>query len=324
MKTIVTLTMNPALNMFLEVPRVVAGRKLRCETPVYGAGGGGISVSRAIRRLGGTSTAIFPAGGATGDLLIDLLRRETIPVNAVHVTEPTRQDVSVLERATGNDFRFFVPGPDLAANEWEQCLRAVRSLDPVPDIVVASGTLPPCVPVDFYGRVAAIARDIGFKLIVDTSGEPLRYAAAEGTYLLKPNVAEVALITGGAISQTIIEAAARAIVATFRAHAVVISAGPAGAMLVDGRGLRRIAAPVVPVASKAGAGDSMVAGIAVALARGWDLDNAVEFGVAAGSAAVMATGHQLCRREDAEMLFERMRGDSPAVPDANLTAAVTL
>ena len=78
-------------------------------------------------------------------------------------------------------------------------------------------------------------------------------------------------------------------------------------MLVDARGVRRIAAPIVPIASRVGAGDSMVAGIALSLARGWDIDDAVDFGVAAGSAAVLAAGHQLCRREDAEMLFERMR-----------------
>lgn len=307
MKTIVTLTMNPAIDMFLEVGRMNPGRKLRCPAPIYIPGGGGINVSRAIRRLGCASVAMFPSGGAPGALLRTMLEREDIPVHAIDIADPTREDVMITERATGHDFRFVVPGPELAMDEWRKCLDALRAWLPKPDIVVASGSLPPSVPVDFYGRIAAIAHDAGFKLIVDTSGEPLRHAAAPGTYILKPNVAELSVIAGGGVTQGVVEGAARSIVAAGRAQAVVVSIGPAGAMLVDACGMRRIPAPIVPIANRVGAGDSMVAGIAVALARGWDLDDAVQFGVAAGSAAVMAPGHQLCRRDETEMLFEQMR-----------------
>jgi 6-phosphofructokinase 2 len=313
MKTIVTLTMNPAVDMFLEVPRLLSDRKLRCETPLFGPGGGGINVSRAIHRLGGVSTAIFPAGGSTGDRLVTMLVREDIPSNVIRVKQPTREDVNVTERATGNEYRLVVPGAELSHEEWEHCLKALRSIAPVPDIVVASGSLPRSVPADFYGRIAAMAKELGFLLIVDTSGEPLRYAAAEGTFLLKPNLAELASITGGAISSSILEGAARSIVAAGRAKAVVVSMGAGGAMFADQRGLRRLPAPVVPIANRVGAGDSMVAGIALSLARNWSLDDAVQFGIAAGSAAVMAAGHLLCRREDTEMLFERMRVAAEAV-----------
>ncbi len=312
MKTIVTLTMSPSVEMFLEVPRMTPGRKLRCPAPIYGPDGGGINVSRAIRRLGGSSVAIFPAGGATGDLLVTMLHREQISTNVVRIGEATPEGVNVTERATGHDYRFAVPGPDLTPDEWQQCLRALRDHQPAPDIVVASGSLPPSLPVDFYGRVAAIAQECGFRLIVDTTGEPLRHAATRGTYLLKPNVGELSLIAGGAISETVVEGAARSIVAAGRAQVVVVSLGAAGAMLVDARGLERIPAPIVPLASRAGAGDSMVAGIALALARGWDIDDSVQFGVAAGSAAVIAPGHQLCRRDETEMLFEQMRSQVPS------------
>jgi len=305
--------MNPAVDRFLEVARISPGRKMHCPAPIYLPGGGGITVSRAIRRLGGSSTAIFPAGGAPGALLATMLQREEIPVNAIRIADSTRENVNVVERSTGHDLRFVVPGPEIAMDEWRRCLDALRGHQPAPDFVVASGSLPPSVPVDFYGRVAAIAREKGFRLIIDTSGEPLRHAATEGTYLLKPNVAELSVIAGGAISEMVVEGAARSIVAAGRAEVVVVSTGAAGAMLVDARGLRRVAAPIVPIANRAGAGDSMVAGIAVALARGWDIDDAVQFGVAAGSAAVIAPGHQLCRRDETEMLFEQMRANaSPA------------
>ncbi|HSP33859.1 MAG TPA: 1-phosphofructokinase family hexose kinase [Thermoanaerobaculia bacterium] len=307
MKTIVTLTMNPAIEMFLETGRMSPGHKLHCPAPIYVPAGGGITVSRAIRRLGGTSVAIFPAGGAAGEMLATMLLREQIPAEIIRIRDTTRQDVNIVERATGFEYRFAVPGPELALEEWEQCLDALRHRSPAAEIVVASGSLPPSVPVDFYGRVAAVARDCGFRLIVDTSGEPLRHAAAPGTYILKPNVSELSIIAGGSVSQTIVEAAARSIVSNGGAEAVVVSIGAAGAMIVDRRGLRRVNAPIVPIASRSGAGDSMVAGIAVALARGWDLDDAVQFGVAAGSSAVSSPGVQVCRRDETEMLFEQMR-----------------
>lgn len=298
--------MNPAIDMFLETPRLVPDRRLPSVPPAYGPGGGGISVSRAIARLGGTSTALFPAGGRIGEFLNSLMQRESIPVSLVPIDGETRQNVNIRERTTGNEYRLVVPGAELAREEWEQCLRALESIHPEPDYVVASGSLPPGPPVDFYARVAALAVRKGFRLIVDTAGEPLRHAATAGTYLLKPNLGELAVLSGGVLTETLIEGAARSIVAADRAKVVVVSAGSGGALLVDANGVERFASPIVPIVSRIGAGDSMVAGIVVALARGWAVEDAVEFGVAAGAAAVMTAGHELCRREDAEMLFERM------------------
>src|SRR6476469_454113 len=140
MKTIVTFTINPAVDVFLEVPRVVPGHKLRCLAPLHEAGGGGVNVSRAIRRLGGESVALFPAGCSPGDRLVTMLEREESPSNVVRIGNPTREDVNVVERATGFEYRFVVPGPELADDEWRHCLRALQSLDPPPDIVVASGS----------------------------------------------------------------------------------------------------------------------------------------------------------------------------------------
>src|SRR5690348_709509 len=118
MSTIVTLTMNPALDVFLEVPRVEPELKMRTSRPIYRAGGGGINVSRAIRHLGGRSIALFPAGGATGDMIVTLLRRESIEVDFIRIAEPTREDINVTERSTGREYRFIVPGPELGIDDW--------------------------------------------------------------------------------------------------------------------------------------------------------------------------------------------------------------
>jgi 6-phosphofructokinase 2 len=314
MTRILTVTLNPALDLFLEVTNLVPDRKMRCPSPLYLPGGGGVNVSRAIRRLGGESTALFSAGGASGDMLTTLLQRESIATDSIRIAEPTRENVNVLDRGTGKEYRFIVPGPHLGSDEWTHCLKAIGSISPMPDYVVASGALPPGAPVDFYGQMASLAKARGFRLLIDTSGEPLRHAAAEGTFLLKPNVSEMASISdrSGPLSATLLEGAARAIVETGRSKVVVISAGAAGAILVDAAGVRRIAAPVVPIVSRVGAGDSMMAGIVLALSRGSDIDDAVAYGVAAGTAAVMAPGHQLCRREDTEALVAAMKALTPA------------
>jgi 6-phosphofructokinase 2 len=307
MSTIVTLTMNPALDVFLEVPRLEPEIKMRASRPIYRPGGGGINVSRAIRHLGGRSIALFPAGGATGDMIVTLLRRESIDVDFIPIAEPTREDVNVTERSSGHEYRFVVPGPQLGIDEWQRCLRAVQTFRPKPDYVIASGSLPPGVPVDFFGRLAAIAREIGFRLIVDSSGEPLRHAAMRGTFIVKPNVKELVAMTGiASLEPARIGAAAAQLVEQSGVEAVIVSMGASGAVFADRNEVRRIAAPAVPVLSHIGAGDSMVAGIVVALARGERLENAVRYGVAAGTAAVTTAGHHLCSAADTDRLYTEM------------------
>jgi 6-phosphofructokinase 2 len=308
MPAILTLTMNPALDVFLETPRLKPNGKLRCAKPIYLPGGGGINVSRAIHRLGGNSIALFPAGGAVGNRLIELLAREAIAMNAVRIAEETRENVNVIEAETGIEYRFIVPGPQLGIEEWKQLLAALRAVKPRPDYVVASGTLPPGAPVDFYNRLSTLCDHLGVRLIVDTSGEALRYAGGRGTFLMKPNVGE--LMTAASddeSSDAAVAKAAQSFVDGGRCEVVVVSAGSGGAIVADRHGTRRIAAPVIPIGSRVGAGDSMVAGIVVALANGSSLDDAVMFGVAAGSAAVMRRGHELCRLDDTMRLFNEMR-----------------
>ena len=259
MKTsIVTLTMNPAIDLFLEVDHVAPFQRLRARKPRTMAGGGGINVSRAIRRLGGESIAVFPAGGASGELLKTLLHRESIAIDPIECEEPVRENVIVLDAATRDEFQFIVPGPKIGIDEWKHCLRAIGSITPAPEYVVASGSLPPGVPVDFYRRLAGLARERGFRLIVDSSGEPLRHLGP-GTFLLKMNAMD--------------NDAAR------RAEHVVVPTG-SGATLIDQSGVRHFDAPAVNVASRIDAGDTMVAGIVIALSRGWAIDDAVQYGLA--------------------------------------------
>jgi 6-phosphofructokinase 2 len=307
MKNIITLTMNPAIDKSSSVDHVVAERKLYCTAPLFEPGGGGINVSRAIKKLGGESRALFPSGGPSGDTLQLLLNQEGITHRPVPVKEWSRENLIVLEQSTGVQYRFGMPGPELRDEEWQRCLEELFSASPGPDYVVASGSLPPGVPQDFYARIARLGKEHGARVVIDTSGEPLRLALREGVYLIKPNIREFRdLVGSGSEEEANIRAMAKKVVQDGMCEVITISLGAAGVLMVSEAGIERLQPPTVPIISKVGAGDSMVAGMVLSLSRGNSVRDAVRFGVAAGTAAVMTPGSELCRREDVERLYEQM------------------
>jgi 6-phosphofructokinase 2 len=307
MERIMTLTMNPAIDKSTGVDNVVAERKLRCQPPRFEPGGGGINVSRAMAKLGGTSLILYPAGGPPGTMLEHLLDQEGLDHQKIPIEGWTRENLTVYEETSGQQFRFGMPGPEVRTSEWEGCLQALTEASPAPSYIVVSGSLPPGVPGDFYGRVAAISRRVGAKLIVDTSEAALALAVQEGVFLIKPNLRELDHLAGKEIEgETEQEEVARDLVERGRSEVVVVSLGAAGALMVTGEGSQRLRAPTVPIKSKVGAGDSMVAGMVLGLAQGRSLEDVVRLGVAAGAAAVMTPGTELCRREDVEHLYKAM------------------
>lgn len=307
METIITLTMNPAIDKSASVAQVIVERKLYCNSPRFEPGGGGINVSRAIHKLGGASTAIFPCGGAAGEHLLALLQQEGLACLAIPVDGWTRENLVVLEESSGLQFRFGMPGSPLADKEWRNCLDALASAGNKPAYIVASGSLPPGVPEDFYARVARIGKGLGARVIVDTSGVPLRLALEEGVYLIKPNLRELGELVGRElVGETGRREIAMEMVGSGQCAVVALSLGAGGVLLASADGCERLQAPLVPIKSKVGAGDSMVAGMVLSLARGNGVREAVRFGIAAGAAAVMTPGSELCHREDAERLYGEM------------------
>jgi 6-phosphofructokinase 2 len=240
-------------------------------------------------------------------MLSDLLDREGLQHRAMSIAGVTRENFTVLENSSGQQYRFGMPGPTLQEAEWRRCLEEISPLLPQVDYLVASGRLPPGVPPNFYGQLAKLAREHNTRLIVDTSGEALRLAVEEGVFLIKPNVREFAELTGRErVDEQEEENLARELVLSNKSEAVVVSLGAAGVLVASAEGTERIRAPLVPIISKVGAGDSTVAGMVLALARGRSWREAVRFGVAAGAAAVMTPGTELCRREDVERLYEQL------------------
>jgi 6-phosphofructokinase 2 len=305
-----TITMNPAVDKSSAVNNVVAERKLRCEPPRYEPGGGGINVSRAIAKLGGESLAFYLAGGAAGQMMDNLLQGEGILYESVPVRSRTRENLIIYENSTGQQYRFGMPGPEIHQEECEGVLERLGGCEPKPAFVVASGSLPPGVPVDFYARIAGVVRESGAKLVVDTSGEALARAVEAGVFLIKPNIREMESLAGKSLeNEAEQEEWATKIVRQGGSEIVLISLGAAGALATWKDGWERVRAPTVPIKSKVGAGDSTVAGVVLGLARGLSVLDAIRFGVAAGAAAVMTPGTELCRREDTEDLYKRISAE---------------
>ena len=301
---IVTLTMNPAIDVSASVDYVTPDHKLRCEAPTYEPGGGGINVARAVRKLGGDALAIFPGGGPAGALLSSLLDADGVRHRTIPVAGWTRENTNITERVTRRQFRFVMPGPTLDEREWQLILDQLGALDPVPRYLVASGSLPPGVPADFYARLARRVRPRGVALILDASGEPLRQAMAEGVDVLKPSLREFEELTGEeGCDETRLPTVARRLIDDRRCNVLILSLGARGVFWMSASERGRLVAPAVPVKSTVGAGDSMVAGVVLSLARGHTIGEAIRFGVAAGAASVMNPGTQLCRVEDVERLY---------------------
>ena len=305
---IITLTVNPAVDKSTKFSGIVAEQKIRCESPQYDAGGGGINVSKAIARLGGKSLALFTAGGPSGDLLQSLVKAENIDYQAITTKNWTRENFIAVDVMTNAQYRFGMPGAEILPEEVNEILHQIEVQKP--DFLVASGSLSTGLGDDFYEKVAAISRKIGSKLVIDTSGEALNRAVDEGVYLLKPNMGELAKLVGASsLEIDEVDDAAREIIAKGGCEIVVISLGPQGAVLVTRDICEHIPAPSVLKKSTVGAGDSMVGGMVWALSAGKSLPEMIRWGVACGSAATMNEGTQLFKKTDAERLFAWLQKD---------------
>ena len=308
MSDIVTITINPAVDIFVSTARVEPTRKMRTSAPKRDPGGGGINVARVAFRLGGKVTAIYPASGAIGRLLTRLLEREGIDSIVTPSHAETRENFTAYEDDSGEQFRFVLPGSPLHRAEWEAVLHEIENIKTKPKFIVASGSVPPGVPSDFFAKVAAMAKKNGAKALVDTSGAALKAAIGEGVYLVKPNLNELSDLCGRALDTDAARiTACRDMIKAGEAEAVALTLGADGALLVTREAVWRAQPMTIEAVSTVGAGDSFLGGMVAALAQGETLEDAFRVAVAAGFAAVMRPGTELCHKEDVERLMPRVR-----------------
>src|SRR6185437_3104563 len=242
MTNVITVTINPAVDVLMSVDRIVHTHKMRCALARRDPGGGGINVARVLKRLGSEVIAVYPIGGLLGTLLRRLVDDEGVPCLTIGVSEETREDITVLERTTELQYRFIQPGPKLTEQEWQACLEAVISLyrrdisapqDRRARFVVASGSLPPGVPDDFYSQIASAAQRAEARMVVDASGLSLKRALEAGVDLVKPSLSEFRELIGNPMNnETDCVGACRGLIDDGRVEMVALTLGDQGALLV--------------------------------------------------------------------------------------------
>ncbi|WP_374668748.1 1-phosphofructokinase family hexose kinase [Ramlibacter sp.] len=305
MARIVTLTLNPAVDVSTTTEHVEPEHKLRCTQVQRHPGGGGINVARVAHRLGASVLAVYPAGGLSGTVLGQLLDAEGVPHAALPIAGDTRESFHVHENAHARDWRFVLPGPTLAPAEWQACLR--EALDPCEDLLVLSGSLPPGVPMDFYAQAARAATAAGRRCVLDASGEALAAGLAAPVFLVKPSLRELAELTGHPLPDPASRLqACRALVARGATQWVALSLGAEGAMLVGADQAWFAQALTGPVASTIGAGDSLVGGLVAGIAAGATASDAFRLGMAASAAAVRTRGTALGDAAEAKQLAQEV------------------
>lgn len=306
---IVTLTLNPALDVSTTTERVVSEHKLRCGPTRLDPGGGGVNVSRTVDRLGGRTVAVVALGGPTGELYRRLLDDDGVTVRTVPIAGTTRESFTVRETTSGEQFRFVLQGPQLSEPEWRACLAAAEHAAEPGGYLIASGSLPPGVPDDVYAQMAARCRERGIRFVADASGPALRAVLDEGAYLVTPSRRELEEYLGAQLPDTASQVrAARELVDRGAAELVALTLGASGAVLATADGVEHV--PTVPTAevhTTVGAGDCFLGAFVLRLAQGADPGRALRAGVAAGTAATLAEGTGLGSRDDVER-FEAALG----------------
>jgi 6-phosphofructokinase 2 len=302
---LITLTLNPALDIACYADVVQHTHKIRTGGDHIDPGGGGVNVARVIHELGGDTLAVMMAGGITGSLIEEMLDEVGVPRRTIPIRNSSRICFTVLERSTGLEYRFVPPGPDVNEHDWQEMLSVLEATQG--DWLIASGSLEHGMPEDIYARVARAALKRGQRFVLDTSGPALRAALGSGIELIKPSLGELELLTGRALPDPKEqEAEALALVRAGAARLVAVTLGEQGAFVASAEGVIRLAALPCDVHSAVGAGDSFTAAMVLALGRGDSLQDALAWGVSAGTAAVVCAGTARVRKVDVEMQYRRL------------------
>jgi 6-phosphofructokinase 2 len=306
MTDILTITLNPALDVLTSIDKVSDTHKMRCGAVIKHPGGGGVNVARVLHRLGANCVAAYLTGGVTGERHHKLMSAEKVRCHVIPIAEETRESFSAHETSSGNDFRFVLPGPNISAAEYEALFHYVAQHMPKKFLVI-SGGLAPGVPDNFYARLASLAKQHGVRVVLDTNGPALAETLKVGVYLFKPSLRELRDLTGQDLPDEKAQvAAAQQLIDSGQAEIVAVSLGADGAIVVSATEHWKARSIQVDVQTTIGAGDSFVGGMVWSLARGDSLLKAFQYAMASGAAALLAPGTSLCQVADIHRLMPQL------------------
>lgn len=303
---IYTLTLNPSIDQYITVKKLIPSDKVKAEDVSHDAGGKGFNVTSVINELGGKSKAFGITGGQQGEALKGLLIQNKIDHHLCSIQGEIRTNLIIKDRSNGSQTRINLPGPRLRAKDIQCLLGTIEKVQPRPSYWALSGSIPPGVPQNIYQRLIACLQKRGERCVLDTDDEPLKLGLRAKPFLIKPNEFELERLTGRrCATQKEILAAGRRLTAT--AQVVAITLGKKGAYVITQDEAWHLTAPAVRVKSDVGAGDAFIGGFLTALDRGEGLMDASRWAIATSTSSVMNEGSAQCQRQDVERLVKRVK-----------------
>lgn len=300
---ILSITYNPCIDRTLFVSSITlysANRVLRTETD---AGGKGINVARVCAELGLPTFATGFIGGATGEMVKCVLRKEKVDYGFIEVQGETRININIEDEKGDAPTTFHEAGPRVTEEEIEQLEKFVETMLPKSTFVVTGGALPPGMSEDSFVTLIRVARKYDVPVVIDTEGEKLREACEEKPFMIKPNLREAEELLGRPLREIHEIADAAEEIHRKGIPIVVISMGAAGAVLASDQGVFHAIPPPITVVSTIGSGDSLVAGVLYGLMHKKHHAEVLQWGVAAGTATALTNGAEIARLPVIESLL---------------------
>jgi len=304
---IYTLTLNPAIDRELTVEKVEYDAVLSAIKAQVDIGGKGFNVSRLLKSMGTSNTALGFVGGRTGERLRHGLRDLDIETDFVSISGETRTNISIVTEKHDHYIKVNEKGPLVDEPKQRELLDKIASTAGPGDWWVLAGSLPPGVPDTFYAEIIHVLNEHNAITVLDTTGESLRLGCEAKPFLIKPNTEEAHKLTGlpvETIAQIIIAAKELLKMGT---QNVVISMGKKGALLQTADESWLIHSPKIQEKNPIGAGDSMVGGLVWGLSQGYSLKESLGWGAASGAASASMSGTDVGSRALIEELFQQIR-----------------
>lgn len=306
-RRLVCVSLNAAIDKIASVDRLRLGEIHRPALLSVVPGGKALNVARAAARLGLPVRALAVLGGHAGDWMEAALRARAIDVRVVRIVDETRTCLSVLDASTGVLTEFYEPGLTLDAAGWatvEGAFAAELADDPSGALIVLAGSLPPGAPVDGYARLTVASAQAGARTVVDADRGALDAALTARPWLVKVNAREASAAVGMTGTDATVALAATQAIHARTAGAVLVTLGPDGAIVLDDAGAAwRVGAPPERGRYPVGSGDSLLAGLSVALASGHSLPEAARRGAAVAAANALRPGQGEFDPTDADRML---------------------
>jgi 6-phosphofructokinase 2 len=302
-----TVTLNPSLDKTVTVEELVVDEANRWTSLRRDAGGKGINVSRVIHELGGETIAYGFIGGFDGETLKHLLRQQGVPFDLTSIKREIRSNFIITDLKTCRQTRIDAPGPHISKNELRKLIDKITRIKIKPDFLVFAGSVPPGVPADIYRQLIEKAKESGIKTVLDSDNTWLKEGIKAKPNIIKPNVHEAEELLEVQLRDEVAIIEAVKTLVSKGIEVATISRGKDGLIVATKEKVLKVTSPQVEVRSTVGAGDSAIAGLVLKLSQGYGIEEASQWAAAAGAAATLTPGTELCRREDVERLFPQVK-----------------